>query len=349
MADGRSSRARGDAKGPCAAPERERQRFGDLGSRRVGHEEWALKRPARPALAALGVLLAVGILGFPAAGAGVTGTPIYREEVRLVPGARQQPHLLLMTLGGPNYCVQLENLASHVDASLLCADYGPDRYETPSERTGRVEDWGDPAYDAAVARLPAALEQTGVKVSALIVLGVSYAGYANAELVATHPEMDPAALIVVDSFLDLTARFNALPIYHETRKEIESVLGGTPAQIPASFENRSPSHHLDGLASAIRNGMRFVDIWSVSPAEKREFRGATCSVTANAQWLSDLATTLGRPVVAYVTELAHAYALWDYGQGLLGLAGFGSARPPATARTLTFEPHAPPPPGSVCS
>jgi hypothetical protein len=33
--------------------------------------------------------------------------PILREEVHLVPGARLRPHLLLMTSGGPNYCVQL--------------------------------------------------------------------------------------------------------------------------------------------------------------------------------------------------------------------------------------------------
>src|SRR5579862_8475834 len=313
-----------------------------------GRYAWAEQAaPAMKKLLLLGLLLLVAVAAI-GAGPSPAGTPIVREELHLVPDARLRPHLLLMTLGGPNYCVQLENLARKVDANRLCADYGPDRYETPSERSGRVEDWGDPAYDAAVAKLPAQLEKTGVKVSALIVLGVSYSGYANAELVASHPELRPAALIVVDSYLDLTARYDALPSYHETRKEIERVLGGTPDQIPQIYENRSPSHHLDGLATAIRNGMKLVDIWSVSPTEKREFVGATCDAAANAQWLNALAGKLGKPVVGYVTHLRHAYALWDYGRGLLGLAGFSTALPPRTARAVTFAPNGTPPAGSYC-
>jgi hypothetical protein len=160
--------------------------------------------------------------------------------------------------------------------------------------------------------------------------------------------MKPAALIVVDSYLDLTARFNALPSYHETRKEIQTVVGGTPDQIPVAYENRSPSHHLDGLATAIRHGMKFVDVWSVAPSEKREFVGATCDPAANAQWLNALAGKLGKPVVGYVTQLRHAYALWDYGRGLLGLAGLSGAAPPRTARAVTFAPNGKPPAGSYC-
>jgi len=297
------------------------------------------------------ILLLGGLLAAAAAvvvGAAPATTPIFREEVHLVPDARARPHLLLMTLGGPNYCVQLANLARNVDANRLCADYGRDRYETPGERAGREEDWGDPAYDAAVAKLPAALERTGVKVSALVLVGVSYSGYAVAELVATHPELRPAALVVVDSYLDLTARFDALPAYHATRKEMETVLGGTPDQVPQAYENRSPSHHLDGLAAAIGRGTKLVDVWSVSNSEKREFLGATCDPAANGEWLTSLAAKLGRPVTAYVTHLRHAYALWDYGRGLLALAGFGHAAPPRTARAFTFTPSGPPPPGSYC-
>jgi hypothetical protein len=303
-------------------------------------------RRIRLAGAALAVALAV--LALPAVTAAAEPVPILREELHLAPDAKVRPRLLLMTLGGPNYCVQLENLAHHVDASLLCADYGADRYETPSERTGRVEDWGDPAYDAAAARLPAALARQGVKISALVVIGVSYSGFAVAELVATHPELHPAALIVVDSYLDLAARFDALPAYHETRKEIESVLGGTPDQVPQAYAERSPSHHLDGLATAIGNGMRFVDVWSANPTEKREFVGATCSQAANASWLAALATRLGEPVTGYVTRLRHAYALWDYGRGLLGLAGLWAAQPPRTATPVSFLPGRPPPAGSFC-
>jgi pimeloyl-ACP methyl ester carboxylesterase len=300
----------------------------------------------------LGLLVAGLAVGIVAASLGAPAAheagPILREEVHLVPDARVRPHLLLMTLGGPNYCVQLQNLANHVDASLLCADYGRDRYETPTERTGRLEDWGDPAYDAAAARLPAQLERSGVLVSKLVVIGVSYSGFANAELVATHPELRPAALIVVDAFLDLTARFEALPGYHPTRSEMETVLGGTPASAPQAYSARSPSHHLDALAEEIRRGMRFVDVWSVSPTEQREFLGATCSLAANARWLSQLATRLDAPVTGYVTHLRHAYALWDYGRGLLGLAGLRTAPPPRTAQAVTFEPRRAPPSGSYC-
>ncbi|MBV8396921.1 MAG: hypothetical protein JO064_11770 [Actinobacteria bacterium] len=289
-------------------------------------------------------LAAACVLAAPAAGQ----TPLYREELHLVPDARTAPHLLLMTVGGTIYCDEIQNLARRLDANRLCTDYGRNQYLTPHERSGRLEDWGDPAYDAAVAKLPAQLERSGVKVSQLVVVGVSYSGYANAELVATHPELHPAALVVIDSFLDLTARFDALPSYHETRKEIQTVLGGTPDQIPQTYQNRSPSYHLDGLAAAIRNGMKFVDVWSVSPEEKREFVGATCSPAANAQWLNKLAAHLGRPVTGWVTHLRHAYALWDYGRGVLALAGIGYALPPKTATAFTFTPGGTPPPGSYC-
>jgi hypothetical protein len=275
--------------------------------------------------------------------------PLVRVEVHLVPDARQRPHILLMTLGGPTYCVQLVNLARRIDADRLCADYGPNGYVTPTERARRLEDWGDPAFDAAIAKLPAKLERTGVQVLALVVLGVSYSGFADAELVAAHPELRPAALIVVDSYLDLTARFDALPAYHATRAEIVRAVGGTPEQLPQAYNARSPSHHLDGLARTIRAGTKLVVVWSLNPAERREFRGATCDLTANAQWLARLATQLGEPVTGYVTHLRHAYALWDYGRGLLGLAGLWKAAPPKTARAITFRPNRPPPAGSYCT
>lgn len=294
-------------------------------------------------LVLLTLLVALGG-GLPAS----ASTPLLRVETQLASGATTRPHLLLMTLGGPVYCAQLRTLARNVDASLVCADYGPNRYQGPGGRAGRMEDWGDPRYLAAVARLPAKLRAQGVQISKLVLVGVSYSGYANAELVAAHPEIGAAALVVVDSYLDLTARFDALPPTHETRTEIETSLGGTPDTRAAEFAARSPSHHLSGLATAIRNGMQFVDVWSTSPAEKHEFNGATCSRLANAGWLADLATKLGHPVTGYVTQLPHAHALWDRGQGLLALAHIHPASKPLLARKATFAPGAPPPPWSYC-
>ena len=270
-------------------------------------------------------------------------------ELHLVQGARASPHPLLLTVGGPVYCAQLRTLARRLTASLACTDYGPDRYAGPGGRAGRVEDWGDPEYLAAVARVPGDLRAQGVKISKLIVVGVSYSGFGNAELVATHPELRPAALVVVDSYLDLPARYDALPLHHQTRLEMEKVLGGPLAERRDVYEARSPSHHLAGLATAIRQGMSFVDVWSVSPEEQREFRGATCSRLANAEWLHELAGTLGRPVVGYVTHLPHAHALWDRGMGLLALAGVARTDRPLLATPFTFRAGAPPPPASYCA
>ena len=293
------------------------------------------------------ILVASGVSSSPVLGS-VGLTPLMRVQVRLASDAKARPHPLLLTLGGPVYCMQLENLARHLGGSLVCADFGRNGYEGVGGRAARLEDWGDPAYLDAVARLPDTLRSQGVKVSKLVVVGVSYSGYANAELVATHPEMRPDALVVVDSYLDLTARFRALPFGHETRAEIVTALGGTPDTRPDVYAARSPSGHLDGLATAIRAGMRFVDVWSVSDGERREFRGATCSLAANATWLAALASRLGGPVTGYVTEMRHAHALWDRGMGLMQLAVGPNGGKPLVAKAVTFRPGAPAPAGSYC-
>jgi hypothetical protein len=298
-------------------------------------------------LLALAALLAVGASGVDARPARA-GAPLVRKQLTLAPGARVSPHPLLLTVGGPIYCMQLRHLARFLDASLLCTDYGPNRYEQPGERSGRLEDWGDPAYDAAVARLPARIEARGVKVSKLIVVGVSYSGFANAELVASQPRLHPAALIVIDSYLDLAARFAALEPNHPTEAEIVQAVGGTPDEMPAAYAQRSPSHHLGTLAADIRRGMRFVDVWSTAPSEVHEFRGATCSEDASARWLSQLATISGRPVSGYVTQLPHAHALWNHGRGVLRLAGLGRSSQQLPARRVRFQPGSQPPASSYC-
>jgi pimeloyl-ACP methyl ester carboxylesterase len=272
-----------------------------------------------------------------------------RLELHLQPDAYAKPQLVLMTLGGSPYCMQLELLARNVGASRVCADYGANRFLARGERSGRQMDWGDPAYLARVARVPAQLRAQGVKIAQLVLVGVSYSGFANAQLVATHPELRPAALIVVDSYLDLPARYVALPPGHQTKAELERAMGGTLAERPREFARRSPSNNLAGLAQAIRGGMRFVDVWSTSPAEEREFRGATCSRLANAKWLGQLAALLDRPVTGYVTQMPHAHALWDRGQGLLQLAGVRPAAKQLRARPVTFAPGTnTPPAGSYC-
>jgi len=209
-------------------------------------------------------------------------------------------------------------------------------------------DWGDPHYDDAVARLPARARRAGIRISKLIVVGVSYSGFAAAQLVATHPELRPAALIIVDSYLDLRARFQASRPSGLTRQEIATVLGGTLDEKRAAYRARSPSHHLVGLAKAIRGGMRLVDVWSVNPEERNRYIGATCSRTANAEWLARLATLLRRPVDGYVTQLHHAEALWHHYPSLLGLAGLKTSGESLAARRFRFRPGAAPSPASFC-
>lgn len=273
-----------------------------------------------------------------------------RVEVYAPPDARQRPRPAFLTVGGPIYCGQILSLAKYMGASLLCADYWRNKYTGPGLRSQRFMDWGDPEYGAAVAKLPERARRAGVLISKLIVVGVSYTGYATAELVATHPELRPAALIVVDSYLDLPARFQAAKPWLMTRKEIASVLGGTLAQKPQAYKARSPSHHLDGLATAIRSGMRFVDVWSVNPLERERYVGATCSRTANAEWLSRLATHLRRPVDGYVTQLEHAEALWYHYPSLLALAGLKPNTGDALAvRRFQFRPGASPSTASFCA
>ena len=189
-----------------------------------------------------------------------------------------------------------------------------------------------------------------MKISKLVLIGPSYAGYANAELVATHPEAETRrARRAIDSYLDLPARYRATSPKLDTRKEIEQELGGTLAQNPSAYAARSPSHHLDGLAEAMRHGMKLVDVWSIAPAEKREFAGATCQRTANSEWLAQLATLHGRPVTGYVTRMAHADVLRSWGEHLLALAGVRAPfETPLPARAVTFRPKRAPPAGSWC-
>jgi pimeloyl-ACP methyl ester carboxylesterase len=273
-----------------------------------------------------------------------------RVVVYAAPDARRRARPAFLTLGGPVYCGQILPLATSMGASLLCADYWQNRYTGPGLRSQRFMDWGDPQYDAAVAKLPERVRRAGIRISKLIVVGVSYTGFATAELVATHPDLRPAALIIVDSYLDLPARFQAAKPWRETRQEIATVLGGTLAERPAAYEARSPSHHLDGLAKAIRGGMRLVDVWSVDPEERKRYVGATCSRTSNAEWLSKLAMRLRRPVDGYVTQLEHAEALWHHYASLLAFAGLTRNSGDSLAvRRFRFRPGAPLSAASYCA
>ena len=300
-------------------------------------------------LAACAALLAVGTASLALVGSAWDArSSLLRVGVQVPPAARTTARPLVLTLGGPVYCGQTAALARYLEASLVCPDYGRDGERSAASRGKRVEDWGDPQYLAAVARLPDQLRREGVRVSELVLVGASYAGYAAAELAATHPELHPRALIIVDSFLDLPERFRALLPGQPTRAEMIRVLGGTLTQRPRVYVARSPSEHLEGLAAAIRRGMRFVDVWSVAPSQAREFNGAMCSMRSNAFWLRRLAHILHRPVPGYVTGLRHAFALWDWWRQLLALAGLAPAASSLPATEVLFNGGRPIPDASYC-
>lgn len=301
-------------------------------------------------LAGFTALLAVGLACSAVVGNALEASPaLLRTTTWFPPGARSAARPLVLTLGGPVYCAQAAPLARRLRATLLCPDYGADGERSSATRARRVEDWGDPRYLDAVARLPGRLVREGVSVSELVLVGASYAGYAVAELAATHPELHPGALIIVDSFLDLPDRFRALGPGQPTRAEMIRVLGGTLTHRPRVYARRSPSSHLAGLAVAIRHGMRLLDVWSVSPAEAREFKGAMCSIRSNAYWLRRLARILHRPVTGYVTQLPHAVALWDWWRQLLALSALTPPSGALPATAITFRPGQPIPARSYCA
>jgi len=73
------------------------------------------------------------------------------------------------------------------------------------------------------------------------------------------------------------------------------------------------------------------------------------SIRSNAVWLRKLARVLRRPVVGYVTELRHAYALWSWWRQLLALARLAPpARAALPATAVTFKSGRPIPAASYC-
>src|SRR5262249_47051412 len=141
----------------------------------------------------------------------------------------------------------------------------------------------------------------------LVLMGVSYSGFAVATLASHHSELRPDRLIVLDSFLDLVARRAKLPPNHPTAREIDAETGGSRG----ALARRSVDVY--GLARLLRQGTKLTVVWSIASGERRFFAGATCDRTANAETLARLARTLGRPIDADVTRSRHGHDLWDLG------------------------------------
>ena len=240
---------------------------------------------------------------------------------------------LMVTSGGWAYCQQVQALARRTGYTLLCGRYYEDGYTGYGLRSQRRLDWGDPAY---LASLAAKIEATHRRVGGkLVLIGVSYSGFAVATLASHHPELRPDRLVVIDSFLDLVARRAALPPTHPTAREIDAAVkrtGATLGQLSVS-----PG----GLTRLVSAGTELDVIWSVSPYEQKEFAGATCDLNANAATLASLASTTAKPISAWVTQNRHGHDLWDHGASIM------AGHPPG--REVTFRPGGAIPAGAVCS
>ena len=220
-----------------------------------------------------------------------------------------RPRGLMVTSGGWAYCRQVVALARNAGYTLLCGRYPKDGYLGLGQRAQRHLDWGEPAYLSALAREARSLhDRVGGE---LVLLGVSYSGFGVATLASHHPELAPDRLIVIDSYLDLAAR-RAAAGRGGIGREIDLETGGTDAAI-ASRNVRA-----DRLARLIDHGTRLQVVWSISPDEEREFKGATCNLGANAGVLQQVADALRRPVPAWVTENRHGHDLWDHGRRIVG-------------------------------
>jgi hypothetical protein len=240
---------------------------------------------------------------------------------------------VLATSGGWAYCLQTRDLARRYHYTLVCGRYYRDGYTGYGLRSRRFLDWGDPAYlTSLAARIAAVHARVG---GDLVLLGVSYAGFDVATLASHHTELRPNRLIVLDSYLDLVAR-RAAAGSNGTAAEIDDATGGSPATL------RAQSVNVSGLARLVREGTQLIVVWSIAPQERREFNGATCNASANADDLAQLATMLGRPIRAWVTESRHGEDLWDSGRRLL------SAIPLPPGREVAFEPRGALPAGSTC-
>jgi pimeloyl-ACP methyl ester carboxylesterase len=244
----------------------------------------------------------------------------------------RKPRGLLATTGGWAYCLQVQALAHRFHYTLLCGRYYKDGYTGYGLRAQRRLDWGDPAYLASLAtKIESLHRRVGGE---LVLLGVSYSGFDVAALASRHPELKPDRVIVIDSFLNLVAR-RAAAGSSTTGAEIDAATGGSAA----ALEERSI--RVAGLARLVSDGTQLTTIWSIAPGERREFHGGTCDGAANADVLAELATTLSRPVDAWVTQSRHGHDLWDSGRRIM------AGHPPG--RELVFLPRRGLPPGSTCS
>ena len=242
-----------------------------------------------------------------------------------------QPRGLMVTTGGWIYCANTRTLAREAGYTLLCGRYAKDGFTWYNLRARRHLDWGNPVYLAQFAR---EIAQVHRRVPGpLVFVGVSYSGFGMATLASHHPELRPDKLIVVDSYLDLVARWR-----HSATDPIGREIQVETGRSLAALKARSVDLH--GLAGLVREGTQLSVIWSISNHEKWAFQGATCARDVDAEPLARLARILNRPIAGWVTQGEHGFDLWNNATAILDGHNPG--------RKVEFRPNGVVPDGSYC-
>jgi pimeloyl-ACP methyl ester carboxylesterase len=124
--------------------------------------------------------------------------------------------------------------------------------------------WGAPGQIADLARMPAIAEAHGVNVDPhrIYAVGGSMGGQETLLLVARHPHL-LAGAVAFDPATDMARRyydFAALKDGRGLQALARLEMGGTPAEVPAAYARRSPSHYVRQIAEA---GVPLQIYWSI--------------------------------------------------------------------------------------
>lgn len=125
--------------------------------------------------------------------------------------------------------------------------------------------WGDPGQIDDLARMPWIVERQGVRVDfrRIYAVGGSMGGQETLLLVARHPAL-LAGAVAFDPATDMARRYRDFSTMRNgaTLRELARYeIGGTPAQVPLAYRERSPDAYIDALAYS---GVPLQIYWSVA-------------------------------------------------------------------------------------
>jgi len=124
--------------------------------------------------------------------------------------------------------------------------------------------WGDPGQITDLARMPQIVERHGVRVDLrrVYAIGGSMGGQETLLLVARYPRL-LAGAVAFDPPTDMARRyrdFASLPYGRTLQALAREEIGGTPAQQPHAYAERSPDAYVDAIAFS---GVPLQIYWSV--------------------------------------------------------------------------------------